>query len=404
MKFGILKEGKTPPDERVPLIPSQVKALMDKGEASFVVQKSKVRRIQDEEYKQAGVALSDDVSDADVIINVKEVKIEDLVPGKTHMFFSHTIKKQPYNRDLLRAVLDKNIRLIDWETLTHKNGPRIIGFGKYAGIVGAYNTFRTYGLRYNAFDLKKAHSCEDRAEMEAELTKVKLPNNYKIVLTGGGRVATGALEIINKLGLKEVSPSDFLNETFNEPVYTVLQVNDYYSIDGSNEFNKRIAYSNPEMLQSDFMKYAKVGDMYISCHYYDDKAPFIFTREDAKSQHFNIKVVGDISCDIDGPVACTLRPSTIADPIYGYDAATESEVAFDAENAISVMAVDNLPCELPKDASKDFGIEFMNHIYPQFFNDDKDGILERATIAQDGKLTEKFSYLQDYVDGTSVEA
>lgn len=404
MKFGILKEGKTPPDERVPLIPSQVKELIDKGEADFVVQHSNVRRIKDAEFQALDIPMSDDVSDADVIINVKEVKIADLVPGKTHMFFSHTIKKQPYNRDLLRAILDKKIRLIDWETLTHENGPRIIGFGKYAGIVGTYNTFRTYGLRYKAFDLKKAHSCEDRAEMEGELAKVKLPDQYKIVLTGGGRVAKGALEIINKLGLKEVSPSDFLNETFNEPVYTVLQVNDYYSIDGSNEFNKKIAYSHPEMLKSDFMKYAKVADMYISCHYYDDKAPFIFTREDAKSPNFNIKIVGDISCDIDGPVACTLRPSTIADPIYGYDAVTESEVAFDAENAISVMAVDNLPCELPRDASKDFGIEFMQHVYPQFFNGDKGTVLQRATIAQDGKLTEKFAYLQDYVDGTEVGA
>ena len=399
LKLGIIKERKTPPDERVPLNPSQCKEILNQyPNVSLKVETSDIRRYKDTDYTNEGVDIVSDVNDADILIGVKEVPKEALIPNKRYFFFSHTIKEQPYNRDLLQTILNKNIELIDWETLTAKNGKRLIGFGRYAGIVGAYNAFLAWGKRYHTFNLKKAIECEDRVELEQELKKVTLPA-LKIALTGTGRVAHGAIEILNELGIKKVSKHDFLNQDFDYPVFTQLEVNEYFSHDGKNDFDKKIAYTKPETLKSDFMKYAAVSDMYIACHYWDSESPFIFTREDAKSKDFKIKLVADISCDIDGPVASTIRPSTIANPIYGYNPVTEKEDDFDKDGVITVMAVDNLPCELPKDASTDFGSEFMKHILPALAGDDADTIIERATMTRDGKLTEKYSYLQNFVDG-----
>ena len=399
MKFGIIREGKTPPDERVPLAPEQCVEVIEKFPVKLQVQSSKVRRFKDEEYKNAGIEVVDDISGNDVLFGVKEVPIKDLIADKTYFFFSHTIKKQPYNRDLLRALLEKNITMVDYETLTDKNGVRLIGFGRYAGIVGCYNGCYAYGMRTHSFELKRAYLCEDRKEMEAELSKIKLPENYRIVLTGSGRVAHGTIEILEKIGLKQVSPAEFLTQEFNEPVWAQLQVNDYVKRKDGKPFTKQDFYNHPQEFESNFMPYAKVADMYIACHYWDENSPYIFTREDAKNPDFKIRTVADISCDIDGPVACTIRPSTIKDPIYGYDPQTESETDYDNPSAITVMAVDNLPCELPKDASRDFGRELIDKILPNFFNGDPDKILERATICKGGKLTECYSYLQDYADG-----
>lgn len=158
-------------------------------------------------------------------------------------------------------------------------------------------------------------------------------------------------------------------------------------------------FDNPEEYESDFMRFASVSDLYIAGHFYGDGAPFLFTREDAKRKDFNISVVADISCDIDGPVASTLRASTIADPIYGYHPEKETEVDYQDPEAIAVMAVDNLPAELPRDASEGFGETFVEQVIPSFFNGDKEGILERARMTKDGQLTPRYSYLQDYVEG-----
>lgn len=398
MKIGVIKEGKNPPDERVPLSPTQCKEIIDNfSEVELVVQKSNVRRFKDEEYTNAGVKVVDSINDCDVLMGVKEVPINELIDNKTYFYFSHTIKKQPYNRNLLLAMIDKNIAMVDYEALTNPNGKRLIGFGKYAGIVGCYNTFYAYGKRTGAFDLKRAYQCEDQAEMEAELTKIKLPNNYKIVTTGGGRVNSGIEEILNKIGIKKVNATDILNQEYNEPVYAQLLVDDYYKKSDNTDFKRSEVYNHPERFERNFMRFAKVSDMYISGHFWDENAPYIFTREDAKNPDFKIKVVGDVSCDIDAAVACTLRPSTIAEPLYGYDAKSETETDFNNDNAITVMAVDNLPCELPKDASVDFGREFIDKILPHLI-DDKEAIIKNATICKNGNLTEEYEYLRDYVN------
>lgn len=398
MKFGVIREGKNPPDKRVPLTPQQCKLLLERyPQLQIAVQPSPIRAFKDQEYLDMGLDMQEDLSDCDVLLGVKEVPLDMLIPNKTYLFFSHTYKLQPYNSELLKTILDKKIRLIDYEMLKNPKGVRVLGFGRYAGIVGAYNAFRAWGEMTGDFSLKAAHECEDRKEMEGELVKVKLPANTKIALTGIGRVGRGAEEIMQSLGLKKVNDYEFLNSKFEQPVYTQLQVSHYFKRTDGASFSNSEFYKNAEGFESNFMPYAEVADIYIPCHFWSEKSPFIFTREDAKSEEFNIKLVSDISCDIDGPVASTLRPSTIAEPFYAYDPASETEVALGSKGSIGVSAVDNLPCELPKDASEDFGGELIENVIPHFFNGDPDKVLDKASETDlDGNLTEHFAYLKDY--------
>lgn len=401
IKLGIIREGKVPPDHRVPLTPKQCKAIQVLyPNVEVIVQPSPIRAYKDEEYAAEGLQLQENLSECDLIMGVKEVKIHDLIPGKKFLFFSHTIKKQPYNRELLRAILDKKIELIDYEVIKDKHNKRLIGFGRYAGIVGCYNGFRTYGLKHKLFDLKPAHQCADRKEMEAELQKVELPKDMKIVLTGFGRVGHGAVEIIDLLPIKEVTPEEFLTKSFEGPVYSHLEAEDYFGRKDGKPFSKQEFYTQPELYTSTFSRYLNVAHMYVPCHYWNNKSPFIVTAQDLRSPKLKTSVIADISCDIAGPIASTIRPSKISDPIYGYDPKTEQETDFMNENAIAVMAVDNLPCELPLDASEDFGNELLKHVLPALLKDDPDNIIGRATETnKEGKLTELYSYLQDYVDG-----
>ena len=400
MKIGIIKEGKTPPDKRVPLSPTQCQEIKQKyPQIDLVVQKSNIRKFRDDDYANAGVDLVDEVTDCDVLLGVKEVPIEDLIANKKYFFFSHTFKKQPYNRKLLQAIIEKNIQLIDWETITNSNGQRLIAFGRFAGIVGCFNGLLGYGLKTKRYKLKSAHLCEDRNEMEGELYKLALPKNFKLVITGGGRVAGGAIEVLEKTNIKRVSPEDFLSTNFGEPVYTQLDVEDYVKRDDGAFFDIPAFFKNPSGHSSNFMRYAAAADVYVACHYWDNRSPFIFSRDDVKNPDWNISLVADVSCDIDGPVATTLRPSTIANPFYGYDATSEEEVDFNIEGSIGVMAVDNLPCELPKDASVSFGEMFIEHVLEPLLGNDPEDIIYRASETKDGKLTPHFAYLQDYLVG-----
>ncbi|QOD60493.1 alanine dehydrogenase [Polaribacter haliotis] len=399
MKFGIIKERKNPPDRRVVFSPQKLKEFQEQfPKAILKVESSDIRVFSDDSYKSEGIQVSEKMDDCDVLFGVKEVPVDNLIPNKKYFFFSHTIKKQPYNRDLLNAILDKKIELFDHETIVKENGARLIGFGRYAGIVGAYNGFRAIGLKSGAFQLPKAEILDSQQELIEQLQKIEL-SNIKILLTGNGKVAYGAKEMLDAMNILEVTTEEYLNNTYQEPVYCLADVLDYNKRKDGKVIDNSDFYNHPEKYESNFMRFAKVTDFFIAGHFYGDGAPYLFTREDAKSADFNIKFVADISCDIDGPVASTIRPSTIAEPIYGYNPRTETEVNFKDDNAIVVMAVDNLPCELPKDASEGFGEMFLENVIPAFFNNDKDGVLERAKMTENGKLTERFSYLQDYVDG-----
>jgi len=266
--------------------------------------------------------------------------------------------------------------------------------------VGAYNTIRTYGKKSGLFDIPRAIDLKDKAALIEVLKDIKpLMPAVKIVLTGKGRVGNGAKEILDAMELREVSPLPFLEKSFDEPVYTQIDVDWYNKHKEGKPFDFNEFFTHPERFEGDFNKFTKVADVYIAGHYYGDGAPYIFTAEAAKAQDNKIRVVGDISCDIAGPVVTTIKASTIADPIYGYNPETGKEADYKDDKAIACMTVDNLPNEIARDASEGFGNSFEKYIIPAFFNGDKDGILERAKMTENGKLTERFKYLQDYVDG-----
>ncbi len=400
VKLGIIREGKVPPDKRVPLTPKQCKLVeMKFPQVKVLVQESEVRAFKDEEYAAEGIEVVKDLSECDIIMGVKEVNIPDLIPGKKFLFFSHTIKKQPYNRNLLRAILDKKIQLIDYEVLKSKENKRIIGFGRYAGIVGAYNGIRAYGKKTNTFELKPANACSGRVEMEEELHKAVFPKDLKLVLTGFGRVGYGAREIMDLLPFTEVSPEEFLSEKFDTPVFTHLEIEDYYKRKDGKLFSKQEFYTTPELYESSFARYSEKADIYVACHFWSSKSPFILTEADLKSDKNKIQVIADVSCDIQGPIASTIRSSKIADPFYGYDPQTGAECDWSKDGAVMVMAVDNLPCELPKDASEDFGNELIKSVFPHLFGDDPDNIIGRGSETDlNGNLTPYFAYLNDYVN------
>ena len=400
MKIGILRENKTPPDKRVALTPEQCIEVQQKFPGvKIMVQPSKIRCFTDKEYAELGIALSEDLSDCEILMGVKEERIEDLIEGKKYLIFSHTIKKQPYNRELLQAVLKKNIQLVDYEVLTNKDGFRIIGFGRFAGLVGAYSGLRAFGIRNQLFDLKPAHECENLAEMLINLDTINLPP-LKIAITGDGRVASGVLEILNHLNVWRLTPEQYLGiENPSAPVYTQLLPENYVRRKNGYEFDLFHFFLNPAEYQNAFLPFAKSTDLLMAAAYWDPKAPVLFTAEDMKSKSFRISVISDITCDIEGSIPSTKRASTIEEPFYDYNPETgELEPPFSSAKNITVQAVDNLPCELPKDASFDFGRNLIDKVFPSLFGEDSDGTIERATITKNGKLTPRFSYLQDFVD------
>lgn len=400
MKIGIIREGKTPPDSRVVLTPKQVKLALDRFEQlDIYVQPSPHRCYSDAEYQNENITLKEDLSDCDVLIGVKEVPIDALYPNKIHFFFSHTIKAQPYNRKLLQAILEKNIQLIDYECLTDDNGVRVIAFGRWAGIVGAHNGLYTWGKRTGTFDLKRANECKDFEALKKLYNNIEFPP-IKIVVTGNGRVAQGAIEVLSSAGIRAVTPSAFLEEEFDEAVFTQLSCSELYARKSDGGFDQMEFYKQPHLYTSIFEPYQSVTDLFINAIYWDPKAPAYFSLEDMRSEDFSIKVIADITCDIapEASVPSTIRPSTIADPIFGFDPQQEKEVAPFQSNAIDVMAVDNLPNELPRDASESFGEQFINEVLPELLKD-QSAFIDRASIAKDGDLTAKYEYLRSYVEG-----
>jgi alanine dehydrogenase len=395
MNIGILKEEKIPADKRVAFSPEQCKKIISiYPNINIYVQSSDIRCFSDDEYISLGINVVDNMSKCDILFGIKEVPKDKLIANKTYFFFSHTIKKQDYNRDLLIKMISLNIRMIDYEVLKSPKGTRLLGFGRYAGIIGAYNAFLTYGLKSSKYCLKPANKCIDRKEMQEELRNIKLTKE-RFIITGKGRVGLGILEIFNLLDVKEVSKEDFLSKKFEYPVFVSLDTMDYnVRKDGlESDFNHFLKF--PLLYNSSFMQFVKNSDVFVAGHYYGSGSPFLFTRKDAKSIDFDLSVVADVSCDIDGPVATTIRPSSISNPIYGYNPKTEKEDNFLNDNVIAVMAVDNLPCELPKDASEDFGKNLIESVLPLLNSNSE--ILENATICKDGDLTDCFEYLRDYI-------
>ena len=399
VKLALIREEKVPIDKRVLLSPIQAEAVIKKyPQIKVLAQRSTVRCFQDAEYEAHGLQVMEDIAEADILLGVKEVPIKALIPHKTYFFFSHTIKKQAYNRKLLQEILAKRITLIDYECLVDDKGNRVIAFGRWAGIVGAYNGLWTYGQATGNYHIRRAHECHDYEDMKREYPKVKLPP-LKIVVTGGGRVAKGAMEVLNALAIQKVNPEDFRLRTYLHPVYTQLDMQDYHVRKDGRAFDTQDFYQNPEQYAASFLPFAKQADMLIAAAYWDPRAPKLFSRVDMQQADFKIGIIADVTCDIEGSIPSTLRPCTIDDPVYDYNPFTgEEQTAFSSEKHVHVMAIDNLPCELPRDASLDFGEMFIEQVLPSLLGEADPAIIERATIAKEGALTPHYHYLQDYVN------
>jgi saccharopine dehydrogenase (NAD+, L-lysine forming) len=397
--IGIVRETKVPQDNRVPFSPKQCAALLQKyANLQIVVQPSAHRCFSNQEYADAGITLQEDLANCDIIFGVKEQNKADLIPNKTYLFFSHTKKKQPYNKELMQAIIQKNIRLIDYECMTHDDGQRVVGFGFFAGVVGAHNGILTYGKKWGLFDLPPVHSLKNFDEMLHSYFQLKLPN-IKVAVTGGGRVTSGLLEVMNAMDIKSVSPKDFLAKSFNYPVYTLLKSGDLYTHKVHGNYDRDEFHSQPHAYDCVFDQYLAATDILLNGIYWDKSIDRLFELADTSKTNFNISVIADVSCDIDGSVPCTLYATTIANPVYGFDRFTHQEVDpfLPSKNSIDLMTVDNLPNELPRDASKFFGEYLEKFIFADLIADDHtSGILQRATICSAGKLTRYFEYLSDY--------
>jgi alanine dehydrogenase len=397
--LGIIRETKVPPDKRVPLTPKQCRNLLDRFKhLEILVQPSSMRCYSDDEYGAEGISLSEDLSSCDILMGVKEVKPQNLIAGKSYLFFSHTAKKQPYNRELLREVIRKGIRLIDYEYLTGTDGIRVVAFGRWAGVVGAYNGLRAFGLRQASFELKPAHQCFDLQELHGELGKVDL-GTQRILVTGGGRVAGGALEILDRAGIRQVEPEAFLKEEYDHAVYVRLDPWHYAQRIDGKAFDFAHFMEHPDLYMNSILPYAERTDIFMACHFWDPRSPEMLSNKNLASGTLPVSLVADISCDIDGPIASTIRASTIASPFYGYDPASGRETPPFEEGAITVMAVDNLPGELPRDASADFGEALTEHVIPELLGIRDSGMLDRASITDKGELTPDYAYLEGYLAG-----
>jgi len=399
IKVGIVKETKTPPDRRTAVTPEGAREMMEKFEnIELFIESSDIRSFTDEEYQQVGANVVDDISHCDILVGVKEVKKAALKKDKTYMFFSHTAKKQEYNLSLLQELLKLNIRMVDHEYLTDEKGVRLAAFGHWAGVVGAYNGIRAYGKRTSEFDIPRAIDSKDTKTIYEGLGKITLPA-VKILITGSGRVANGAQQTLQAMSLKQVTPDEFLSNTFDEAVYTMISPEYYVKKKNGGTYNESHFFKNPSEYTSNFSRFTKVTDIYIASHYWDEKSPKIITDEDIQNEDFKISVIADVSCDIADPISSTIRPSEIDSPFYGFNKKTlkESE-PFDGDS-ITVMAVDNLPGEVPRDASEDFGRKLIDNVFPALFGTGNKEIIERASITAGGELGRYFTYLDLYAKG-----
>jgi len=395
--IGIIREGKIPTDFRTPLTPKQcVELKQNFPDTKIIIQPSPLRCFSNESYSELGIEVNENISSCDILLGVKEVPTAELIANKTYLFFSHTIKKQAHNRNLLRHILENNITLIDYETLIWDAGNRIIGFGRFAGLVGTHYVFMMWGKKYGFYTLKPANECVDINEMINQYKGLQL-SPMKIVLCGDGRVAQGCLEFLRKLKIHQVSQEEFIENDYNEPVYVHLRSEDYYKRKDGKAWDKSDFYKHPEDYISSFEQYYQRADIMLNGIFWKQGIPMFFTPQDMKSSNFRIKIISDITCDIPGPIPSTIRSTSIGNPFYGYNAFLEKEVEAFLPNSIDVQAVGNLPCELPVDASKEFGEQLIRHVLPYLLEGDNENIIKNATIASNGKLTKKFEYLSDYV-------
>lgn len=395
IKIGLIREGKIPLDSRVALTPDQCKWIQtQRSGVRFIVQPSATRCYKDEEYERAGIMLAENLADCTLLLGIKEVPVADLLENKTYLFFSHTKKQQPHNKQLLQAILQKNITLIDYECLEHEDGQRIIGFGFFAGIVGAHNGLMAYGNRTGLFALDRVYKQRSFKELIHTYFGLKLPN-LKIAVTGSGRVAQGLLEVMNLAGVHEVEPDEYLLRRFNYPVYTQLKSMDLYERKDTGKYDRQDFHSQPEKYRNKFLAYTTQTDILLNGVYWYAGVPRLFEPEAIRDDGFIIETIADVSDDESGSVSINKRTQTIEDPVYGVDRNTLAITAPYLKGSVDIMAVGNLPNELPRDASRYFGEQLIKYVLDDLLGRGS-MILQRATIAEKGMLTPFYSYLKEY--------
>ena len=396
--IGLIREGRIPADNRVAVTPAQCKWIHKNSDTVKVIaQTSTTRCFSDREYAMAGVEVKDDLSDCDILFGIKEVPVKELIPGKIYLFFSHTKKKQSRNRQMLKTILEKGITLIDYECLEHDDGERIIGFGFFAGVVGAHNGMMAFGKRTGTFSLERVYKQRSFRELIHTYFGLKLPN-IKIVVTGSGRVAHGIVEVMNLMGIYEVEPDEYLAREFNYPVYTQVKGAELYEHKQTKTYSRDHFHHNPQEYECKFLPYAFSSDILMNGVYWDKNIPRLFEKELIVDKKFRIQTIADITDDNDGSVPINLGDQSIEDPIYGVDKITFKKTAPYLQSSVDIMAVGNLPNELPRDASRYFGEQLIKHVLQDLLGNGS-SIIDNATIVKNGKLTEHFSYLQDYAEG-----
>lgn len=407
LRIGLIREGKFPADNRVALIPAQCKWIQANMKAvKVVVQSSDKRCFSDKEYKSAGLEVKNDISDCDIFLGIKEVPPEQLIPQKTYLFFSHTKKKQPHNRPLLQAIIQKKITLIDYECLEHEDGQRIIGFGFFAGLVGAHNGMMAFGKRTGLYDLAKinhiigptsfphVHDHKTFRTLIHTYFGLRLPA-VKIAVTGSGRVASGILEIMNLLDIIEVEPEEYQTRDFSYPVYVHLKGAHLYNHKETGAYNREDFHANPQYYYSKFYPYTRHTDILMNGIYWDQEIARLFEWNHITEDAFRIKTIADITDDHNGSVPCNIGDGTIAEPVYGVDRATRQRTLPYLPGSVDVMAVSNLPNELPRDASRYFGQQLIKFVLEDLVKGGS-GIIRHATMVEKGKLTAPYSYLHEY--------
>lgn len=399
IRIGLIREGKTPPDTRVALTPKQCKELLTEyRNLEIYIQPSKHRSISSSEYIKYGVRVREEINNCDVLMGIKEVPTSLLSNGKTYMFFSHTIKQQAYNKELLKQVLAKKIELIDYECFLDEGGKRMVGFGEWAGFVGAHNALWAYGKRKGLYDLPRARDCRNYREVYDSYEEVTFPK-MKIIVTGTGNAGQGVTDVMDEAGIEKVSVEEFITKDFDKPVFVHLGSSELYKKKDGGEFNKEEFYEKPELYQSNFERFIPHADMMVHSTYWNPKSEKLFTRERMLEDDFKMEVISDITCDIHGSIPATIQSTSIDKPVWGYDPKNDIIVEAFKQEYVDVLAVDNLPCELARDASTSFGNMLMNGIMEDLLkNKEYSPLIEQARIAIDGELTEKYKYLEEFVN------
>jgi alanine dehydrogenase len=395
IRIGLIREGKIPADNRVALIPSQCKWLQKNfPDINIVVQSSPHRCFLDKEYMSAGVEVKEDMSGCDILLGIKEVPVQELIPEKIYLFFSHTKKRQLYNQQLFRTMIDKKITLIDYECMEHEDGQRILGFGFFAGVVGAHNGIMAYGRRTGLYNLDRVHKQQNFRQLIHTYFGLKLPN-IKVAITGSGRVAHGLLEVMNLLGIIEVDPDEYLERNFAYPVFTQLKGADLYAHKLTGKYNREDFHVRAQDYVCVFPAYLNATDILMNGIYWDRQMPRLFEWDDMLQPGFNIKTIADITDDKGGSVPCNLGDTLMAEPLYGVDKISRQKTDPYLPGSVDVMAVGNLPNELPRDASRYFGEQLIKYVLEDLVKGSSP-VIERATMLKGGTLTSHFLYLKKY--------